>query len=88
MNDDEAKIVRLYQYLLTKEVVLKQQVQDRERRLRRKNPHPDDVFSYWMSLLRLEFWSQISGEVWNLIKYCGIILLTDCIQFSLELRKI
>lgn len=68
MTDDQAKIIRLYQYFLTKEVMLKQQVQDRELRIRRKKPHPDDVFSYWLSLYRLNCWQEFSDDVWNLIK--------------------
>lgn len=68
MTDDEAKVIRLYQYFLTKEVMLKQQIQDKELRIRRKNPHPDDVFAFWLSLFRLDCWEQFSGEVWNLIK--------------------
>lgn len=68
MNEDEARLVRLYQYLLSKEVSLQQTIQDIEKLLRRRNPLPEDVFAFFVALLRLEIWQEFSGEVWNLIK--------------------
>lgn len=68
MNEDQARIIRIYQYLLAKDVFLKQQIIDRQKRAQRKNPHPDDIFSLWYALVKLEIWEEIAGEVWNLIK--------------------
>ena len=68
MNEDEARVIRVYQYLLAKDVFLKQQIIDRQKRAQRKNPHPDDIFSLWFSLIKLEIWEEISGELWTLIK--------------------
>lgn len=68
MNEDEARVMRLIQYLLAKDVFLKQHIIDRQKRAQRKNPHPDDIFSLWYSLIKLEIWEEISGEVWKLLK--------------------
>lgn len=68
MNEDEARIIRIYQYLLAKDVLLKQQIIDRQKLAYRKNPHADDIFSFWFSLIRLEIWEEILGEIWKLIK--------------------
>lgn len=68
MNEDQARIVRIYQYLLSKDVFLKQQIIDRQKRAQRKNPQPDDIFSLWYALIKLQIWEEIAGEVWKLIK--------------------
>ena len=64
MNEDQARI----QYLLSKDVFLKQQIIDRQQRAQRKIPHPDDVFSLWYAMIKLEIWEEIAGEVWKLIR--------------------
>lgn len=68
MNEDQARVMRVYQYLLAKDVFLKQQIIDLQKRAQRKYPHPDDIFSLWYSLIKLEIWEEIAGEVWKLIK--------------------
>lgn len=68
MNEDQARIIRIYQYLLSKDVFLKQQIIERQQRAQRKNPHPDDIFSLWFSLIKLEIWEEIAGELWKLIR--------------------
>lgn len=68
MNEDQARIIRIYQYLLANDVFLKQQIIDRQKRVQRKNPHPDDVLALWIYLIKLEIWEEFAGELWNLIK--------------------
>lgn len=68
MNEDQARLIRIYQYLLSKDVALKRIIGQCEKNVRRKNPFPDDVFDYWYSMIRLEFWQEIAGELWNLLK--------------------
>lgn len=68
MNEDQARIIRIYQYLLSKDVFLKQQIINKEMRTSKKNPHPEDVFALWYSMIKLEIWEEIAGEIWKLIK--------------------
>ena len=68
MNEDQARIIRIYQYLLANDVFLKQQIIDRQKRAQRKNPHPDDVLALWIYLIKLEIWEEFAGELWKLIK--------------------
>ena len=68
MNEDEARIIRIYQYLLSKDVYLKNNIVHNERYAIRKNPDADDVFDLWYSLIKLEIWKEIAGELWNLLK--------------------
>ena len=68
MNEDQARVMRVYQYLLAKDVFLKQQIIDRQKRAQRKHPHLDDIFALWYSLIKLEIWEEISGEIWKLLQ--------------------
>ena len=68
MNDDQARIVRLYQYLLSKDVFIKNSIIDREKLIRRKNLYPDDFLALYLLYMELEIWQNLSREVWKLIK--------------------
>lgn len=68
MTDDEAFKIRIVQYLLSKEDNLKMFILDRQKLAFRKNPHPDDILSYWYANLKLEIWQEIAGEIWQLLK--------------------
>ena len=68
LNEDQARVMRIYQYLLAKDVFLKQQIIDLQKRAHRKNLDSDDIFSLWYSLIKLEIWEEIAGEIWKLIK--------------------
>ena len=68
MNEDQARIIRLYQYLLSKEVYMKEQIISHEKAMRRKNPNADDTLTLWLLLIKLECWQEFAGEVWKLIR--------------------
>lgn len=68
MNDFESLYIRILQYLLAKDVFLQEQKYAKEKSLYRKNPHPDDIFDYWVAHIKYECWQEISGDVWKLLK--------------------
>ena len=68
MNEYESLIVRLYQYLLAKDVLIKQDIITYENQIQKKKKTADDIFNYYLSLKRLEFWKEISDELWKLIQ--------------------
>lgn len=68
MSDEEIRIFRIYQYLLAKDVQIKQKIVDRHKLAFRKHPHTDDVLAYYLMVIKAEFWEEIAGEIWNLIK--------------------
>lgn len=61
MNEDQARIIRLYQYLLSKEVYMKEQIISHEKAMRRKNPNADDTLALWLLLIKLECWQDFAG---------------------------
>lgn len=68
MNDYESLIVRLYQYLLAKDVLIKQDIINYENQFQKKKKTADDIFKYYLAMKRLEFWKEISDELWKLIQ--------------------
>lgn len=68
MNEHEAKVTALYQYLLSKSGRLTQSLETRKKNWLRKDATADDVRLYYEGLLLLAFWDQIADEVWNIIK--------------------
>lgn len=68
MDDYEARVIRIYQYLLSKDVALKQIITDKKRLMQSKNLDPADLLSLWESIIRLEIWDQFCFEVWNLLR--------------------
>ncbi len=68
MNDDQATLIRLYQYLLSKDVVIKGRIIDLRRNLQKKNPTSDDIYVLWYELTKVEIWEEFFSEVWNLLK--------------------
>lgn len=68
MDDYEARVIRIYQYLLSKDVALKQRITDKKRLIQCNNLDPADLLSLWESIIRLEIWDQFCFEVWNLLR--------------------
>ena len=68
MDDNSRRIVLLYEYLLSKDVYLKQSCVNKEEALLRKQKYADDIFEYYMSLVKYEIFKEFSREVWNLIQ--------------------
>ena len=68
MNDEQAVFVRIFQYLLAKESFLKQQIYNKEKLILRKNVSQEDIFDYWVALLKFDIWKDFAGDIWNLFK--------------------
>lgn len=68
MNDDQAVILRIYQYLLSKEVILKQDIVYHESFMHYKKVRADDVFTYWLLLYRLKCWEEFAGDLLKLLQ--------------------
>ena len=68
MNEDESRIIRIYQYLLSNDVYIKDRIYQTERRAICKNASKDDIFAYWLAKVRLECWEEFAEEVWKLLR--------------------
>ena len=68
MNEDQAKLTAIIQYILSKDVALKENIEMRKRICNSEYAIPEDVMYYYEGLLKLSFWETISYELWNLIK--------------------
>lgn len=68
MNDDQAKVVRIFQYLLCKEDILKHNLALRKNNAMRKDCYAEDIISYWYAYIKLEFFKEFCDEVWNMLK--------------------
>lgn len=68
MNEDEARLVRIVQYLLSKDVHLKQELTNRERYTRCKDARSYDIYCYLLSFLKYEFFKEFMNELWKLMK--------------------
>lgn len=68
MNEHEAKVTALYQYLLSKSGRLSQTLETRRKNWMRMDATAEDVRLYYEALLLLAFWDKIAEEVWNIIK--------------------
>ena len=68
MNDDQARVMRIYQYLLSKDVQVKQEQIDKCWMCRKVNITSAEIVEYLVAYIKAEFWEEVAGEVWNLIK--------------------
>lgn len=68
MNEEQAKITAIIQYLLSKDVALKENIEMRKRISTSKYAIYEDVLYYYEGLIKLSFWESIASDLWNLIK--------------------
>lgn len=68
MNNEQATIVRIYEYLLSKDVQIKQVLVDKRWGIQKKYPHSRDIYDYLIACITLEVWEEIAGDIWKLIK--------------------
>lgn len=68
MNEDQARIIRIYQFLLSKDVTIKNTIENNRKKVNKKNLETDDALDLWYSLIKLEIWQEFAGEIWNLLK--------------------
>ena len=68
MNEDQARIMRIYQYLLSKDVQVKQEKIDKCWMCRKVNITSSEIIEYLVAYIKAEFWEEIAGELWKLIR--------------------
>lgn len=68
MTNDEASLVRLYTYLLSKDVYLRNCIIDCEKLVNRKNVISDDILLLWISHVKYQCFKEFSRDVWNILK--------------------
>lgn len=68
VNEDQARIMRISQYLLSKDVQVKQEVIDKCWMCRKVNITSAEIIEYLVAYIKAEFWEEIAGEIWILIK--------------------
>lgn len=68
MNDDQARIVRIYQFLLSNGDFIRQNVKTITARVCRKKPSQDDVFALWYAMIKSEIWEEFAREVWKMLQ--------------------
>lgn len=68
MNEYEAKVTALYQYLLSKSYRLEVSLENRKRKCQKTDATADDIRLFYEGLMILGFWDDIAGEIWNILK--------------------